>query len=56
MGGYTLFDLRAGYAFNTQWSVQAGVANAGDRDYETAAYYRQPGRAYTLTLRYGAAQ
>jgi vitamin B12 transporter len=56
MGGYTLFDLRAGYAFNKQWSVQAGVANAGDRDYETAAYYRQPGRAYTLTLRYGAAQ
>ena len=56
MGGYTLLDLRAGYAFNKQWSLQASVANAGDRDYETAAYYRQPGRAYTLTLRYAPAE
>jgi len=52
MGGYALVDLRAGWAFHSDWSLQAAVANAGDRDYETAAFYRQPGRAYTLTLRY----
>ena len=52
LGGYALLDLRAGWAFHRDWSLQAGVANVADRDYETAAYYRQPGRAYTLTLRY----
>jgi vitamin B12 transporter len=52
MGGYALADLRAGWAFHSDWSLQAAVANAGDRDYETASFYRQPGRAYTLTLRY----
>lgn len=56
MGGYALFDLRAGYAFHRDWSVQAGIANAGDRDYETAAFYRQPGRSYSLTLRYRPAK
>ena len=56
MGGYGLVDLRVGYAFHRDWSLQAGVANAGDRDYETAAFYRQPGRAYTLTLRYRPAE
>lgn len=52
MGGYALVDLRAGWSFQPDWSLQAGVANVADRTYETAAYYRQPGRAYTLTLRY----
>ena len=56
MSGYALVDLRAGWTFHRDWSLQAGVANAGDRDYETAAFYRQPGRAYTLTLRYAARQ
>ena len=56
MGGYALLDLRAGYAINRDWSMQASVANAGDRDYETAGFYRQPGRSYSLTLRYRPAE
>ncbi len=56
MGGYSLVDLRAAYAIDRDWSVQASVANAGDRDYETAAFYRQPGRSYTLTVRYRPAE
>jgi vitamin B12 transporter len=56
MGGYALVDLRAGWAFHSDWSLQAAVANAADRDYETAAFYRQPGRAYTLTVRYAPKQ
>ena len=55
MGGYALVDLRAGYALSKAWSLQASVENVADRDYETAAYYRQPGRAYTLTVRYAPA-
>ncbi len=56
MGGHALLDLRAGYAIDRDWSLQAGIANAGDRDYETAAFYRQPGRSYSLTLRYRPAE
>ena len=56
MGGYSLVDLRAAYAIDRDWTVQASVANAGDRDYETAAFYRQPGRSYTLTVRYRPAE
>ena len=56
LAGYALVDLRFGYAIDADWSVQAGVANAGDRDYETAAFYRQPGRSYSLTLRYRPAK
>ena len=56
MGGYSLVDLRAAYAIDRDWSVQASVANVGDRDYETAAFYRQPGRSYTLTVRYRPAE
>lgn len=51
MGGYATVDLRAERSLG-DWTVQAGVRNAFDRFYETAAYFNQPGREYTLTLRY----
>jgi vitamin B12 transporter len=52
MGGYGLVDLRVGYAFTPDWSVQLSADNVFDKVYETAALYNQPGRAYLLTLRY----
>ena len=52
VGGYGTFDLRAEYAFSDSLSLQARVANAFDREYETVSYYNQPGREWFLTLRY----
>ncbi|GAA5074092.1 TonB-dependent vitamin B12 receptor [Lysobacter panacisoli] len=52
LAGYGLADLRAGFAFDEAWSVQASVANVFDKRYETAALYNQPGRTWLLTLRY----
>ncbi|GAB2507843.1 TonB-dependent vitamin B12 receptor [Lysobacter humi (ex Lee et al. 2017)] len=52
LGGYGLVDLRAEYAFARDWRLQARVANVFDRDYETVAFYNQPGRTWFLTLRY----
>jgi vitamin B12 transporter len=54
--GYATIDLRAEYALHPAWTLQARVANAFDRDYETAAYYSQPGREYGLALRYRPAR
>lgn len=50
--GYATTDLRVGYTFNNAWTLQANAANVFDREYETAAYFNQPGRNYTLSLRY----
>lgn len=52
MDSYALVDLRAGYAFSESLSLDARLENLLDEDYETAAYYNQPGRAFYLTLRY----
>jgi vitamin B12 transporter len=52
MGGYASVDLRAERALGANWRVQAGVRNAFDHAYETAAFYNQPGREFSLTLRY----
>lgn len=51
---YATTDLRAGYAFNPSWRVNLSVNNIFDKQYETAAFYRQPGRTWMLTLRYAA--
>ena len=56
LGGYATFDLRLAYAFNTAWTLEARVDNAFDRDYETVAWYNQPGREYGLGLRWTPAQ
>jgi vitamin B12 transporter len=52
LGGYATLDLRAELALAQGWSLQASVRDAFDRDYETAAYYVQPGREFGLTLRW----
>ena len=52
--GYATLDLRAERAIGSGWTLQAGVRNALDRDYESVAYYRQPGREYGLVLRHAS--
>lgn len=52
MGGYATVDLRAEYAFARAWRLQARIENLFDKEYETAAFYNQPGRSLYLTLRY----
>ncbi|WP_201315215.1 TonB-dependent vitamin B12 receptor [Dyella sp. EPa41] len=55
LGGYATTDLRASYEFLPDWRVEAKLANAFDRNYETAYYFNQPGRTWFLTLRYSPA-
>lgn len=50
--GHATLDARASWRLAAGWRVQATVANAFDRRYETSAYYRQPGRAYLLAVRW----
>lgn len=52
LGGYGTLDLRAEYAITRDLTLQARVANVFDREYETAAFYNQPGREWFLTVRY----
>jgi vitamin B12 transporter len=52
LGGYATVDLRAEYAFAKVWRLQARIENLFDKDYETAAFFNQPGRSFYLTLRY----
>jgi vitamin B12 transporter len=52
LGGYTTFDLRAGYDLTRAWKLQLNIDNVFDKDYETAAYYNQPGLTYLLGIRY----
>ncbi|MCR6664387.1 MAG: TonB-dependent vitamin B12 receptor [Luteimonas sp.] len=52
LGGYATTDLRLEYAFHKDWSLLARASNVFDRDYETVAWYYQPGREYQLSLRY----
>ena len=56
LGGFATLDVRGEYAFAADWTLQARVANAFDRDYETAAFYRQPGREFFVTLRFSPAR
>ncbi|MGI8561892.1 MAG: TonB-dependent vitamin B12 receptor [Luteimonas sp.] len=52
LGGHATLDLRAEYAFSPAWTLQARATNVFDRDYETVAWYEQPGREFGLSLRY----
>lgn len=49
---YLRLDLRAEYRLDAVLSLQARIENLLDADYETAAFYNQPGRAFYVTLRY----
>jgi len=55
LAGYSTTDLRASYHFAPDWQVEARLANAFGRHYETVYYFNQPGRSVFLTLRYSPA-
>lgn len=52
LDGYGLVDLRVGFEFARDWSVQLTAGNVFDRHYETAEFYPQPGRHWLLALRH----
>lgn len=52
VAGYGTLDLRAAWAFHQDWTLEARATNVLDRDYETVAWYYQPGREYGLALRW----
>lgn len=52
LGAYTTLDLQADYRLARDWTVQAKLNNVGDRVYETAQGYNQPGRQFFVTVRY----
>ena len=52
LASYTTLDLQANYALSRDWALQAKLNNVGDRVYETALGYNQPGRQFFVTLRY----
>ena len=52
LASYTTLDLHADYAVSRDWAVLAKLNNVGDRAYETALGYNQPGRQFFVTLRY----
>ncbi|MEX2480667.1 MAG: TonB-dependent vitamin B12 receptor [Gammaproteobacteria bacterium] len=52
LSGYATLDLRGEVALAKDWRIQARVENLLDKDYETAAFFNQPGRSLYLTLRY----
>ena len=52
LAGYGTLDVRVEYTITQDWSLQARASNVFDRDYETVAWYNQPGREYGLSLRY----
>lgn len=52
LAGYATVDLHAQWQFERDWALGARLNNAGDRRYETALGYNQPGRELYVTLRY----
>lgn len=56
LGGYSTVDLRVEYVLSPAWTLQARATNVFDRDYETVAWYNQPGREYGLRLKYQPAR
>lgn len=52
LGGYFLADLLTQWNLGRSWTLEARAANLFDRSYQTEAYYAQPGRNYSVTIRY----
>jgi vitamin B12 transporter len=52
VGGYGTVDARVSWRFAPAWTLQANLVNAFDRDYQTSAWYAQPGREFALSLRW----
>lgn len=52
LAGHATVDLRLEYVVTPAWTLQARASNVLDREYETVAFYNQPGREYGFSLRY----
>ncbi len=52
LDGYFLINLAGEYQLNPYWSLKARVGNLFDKDYETAAFYHNPGRSFFISLHY----
>jgi vitamin B12 transporter len=52
VGGFSTLDLRAEWRAAPEWTLQARVGNVFDKDYQTSAYYAQPGRQWSVSVRY----
>lgn len=52
LAAYTTTDAYADWQFSRDFSLQAKLNNLADKQYETAAGFNQPGRAFYLTLRW----
>lgn len=52
LGGYTTLDVFASRKIRKNWALEGRVINLGDKFYQTALGYNQPGRAAYVTLRY----
>jgi vitamin B12 transporter len=52
LGGYTTVDVFASRKIRKNWALEGRVINLGDKFYQTALGYNQPGRAAYVTLRY----
>ncbi|WP_244898414.1 TonB-dependent receptor domain-containing protein [Rhodoferax saidenbachensis] len=52
LGGYGTVDVHARKAVGKDWFVEGNVVNLGDKFYQTALGYNQPGRSAYITLRY----
>jgi vitamin B12 transporter len=48
--GFGTLDVYARYALTKDWALALRVNNLGDKAYETAFGYNQPGRVAYLTL------
>jgi vitamin B12 transporter len=56
LGGYATTDLRLEVALHRDWTLLARASNVFDREYETVAWYYQPGREYHVALRWRPAR
>lgn len=52
LGGYTLVDARAAYAFNSDLSLQLSLKNIFNKEYETTRGFDNPGLTSMLTVVY----
>ena len=56
LGGHATTDLRLEYDVHRDWTLLARASNVFDREYETVAWFYQPGREFQLALRWRPAR
>lgn len=52
LGGYSTVDVRGEYRFAEHRRIQTRIQNIFDKDFETNAFFNQPGRGLYAALRY----